>query len=318
MVNSDNKRQVKNYIKYCLCFFIIYLLFSCSSTPEQLLSEGLYYHGRGHYDKAIAIYKEVIKDAPTLHTQDSDNRSVLGLLALSYAYSMEADSAIKVAKQALEKDPNDWVALGALGVSQILKKDFAKAKENLNKAISNKPGAWHAYNWLASIYLIEKDIENAESTLEESIDMNPENHLARSWIIVIESLKGNQQNAIKEFKQTIFSMKIIDTLAMFKYDDHINLLYSSLNSIFKGDSEAATLQLNKYVKEKPLQGGNFLLGVIYLLKKDKTYAIENFKKEAEGKGPFCFLSNIWLEALYAYDGDINSFLKANSIMPRCF
>ncbi|MDO8721163.1 MAG: tetratricopeptide repeat protein [Syntrophales bacterium] len=315
MANSNTKTLIVSIGAYAL---IIFFLYSCASTPSQLLSEGLSFHGQGQYDKAIAKYKEVIKDAPTLHTPDSDNRSVMGLLALSYANNTEADQAIKVAKQALEKDPNDWVALAALGIAQIFRRDFENAKQNLMHSISAKPGAWHAYIWLASIYLIEKNMEKAESTLEKSLDIYPKNPVARSRIAIIECMKGNQGAAIQEFKQTIYDMQILDVLAMSRYENYVEDLYLSLNSIFRGDIEIATLQLQKYVKKKPNKGANFLFGVIYSLKRDRKLAIEYFKKETEDKGPFCFLSNIELSALYAYDADITGFFKAESSIPRCF
>lgn len=310
MVNSRTNALTIFVICVLTVSFSVY-----ASTPEQILNEGLSYQAKGQYDKAIKKFKKVIKDKPNLHTSDYDNRSVMGLLALSYVYNMEADSAINVAKQALGKDPNDWVALGSLGMALILKREFVTAKEYFKQAVSIRPGAWQVYDCLASVYLIEKDLETALSTLEESIDIYPKNIVSRNWIVVIECLKGNKKNAIREFKTALYDIKLFDIMAMFKHENNINSLYLSLNSIFKEDLDTAALELQKYTGKKA-HGINFLLGIICLFNKDRNSAIELFRKETEVKGLFCFLSNIYLACLYAYAEDVNNFIKSQSSIPK--
>ncbi len=325
MAYSADERSIKavrqNIYKYCFCLSLIYLLFySCASTPDQQLRKGIYYQGRGQYDKAITEYENLLKQGIPMNYRipnDPDNRSIGGLLAIAYVFNMDPDTATKIARNTLNKNPEDATALASLGVAQIFKRDFANAKANLQKAIAVMPGLWHAYNWIAAIYLIENDIEGAEAALEKSIDINPGNHIARNWIVIIECLKGNQQTAIKEFKRTVISMKLIDTMSTFKYDERVHLLYLSLNAILKGDLDDANLQLQKCVEEKS-SGGEFLFGVTYLLKGDRLSAIKYLEKESKSKSAFCFLSKVWLAALYANEGNLDNLLKAESTMSNCF
>ena len=108
-------------------------------------------------------------------------------------------------------------------------------------------------------------------------------------------------------------------MARFKYDDSVNLLYSSLVSILNRDFDKAAYQLKKYSGSDPRMrsGIDFYSGVINLLEGDKRSAMEFLKNATGEKGVFCFLSNIWLAALYALDGDVYNFIRAKGSMTRC-
>lgn len=323
MVNSKNKWVLVKNVKYYFCLLILFS--GCASTPEQLLKKGIYYQDHGQRDDAIIVYENLLKhgtpityqvlgDPRSEDPQKRYDRSLGGALSHAYAINMEYDSAIKIAEQTLKENPNDFLALLSLGIAQISKKDFANAKTNLLKAKSVRLELLQAYLWLAPIYLIEKDLEKAEICLEESMDVHPQNVVGRSFLVVIKCLKGNKQEAIQEFKQLVYAARMIDVLAMGKASGefkhyYLDTLYSALNSVLLEDLERAYQELQENVEKTPNIGDYyFFLGVICLMKGDKSTAMEFLKKSVGNKGYFIFFSKEWLRALYAFDGDIKNFL----------
>ena len=297
--------KIINYMGYLV---IILFLNGCVHTIEKQIYSGVEYFTIGKYDRAITEFENVLnKDVP-LNYYISEKKTSLGfLLSIAYTFNMLPDSAIKIARQSLKENQGDPQMLFASGIAQLSKNDIISAKYSLEEAIKLDPNLWYAHDWLASIHLIEGDFEKAELAFENSIERFPRLYHARVGIIIIESLKGNQDIAIQEFKQLIFSMKILNLMALYKYDENAKLFYNSLNSIINGNLDEASLQLQKYLNDKHIYGVNFLFGVINILKKDNLSAIKFFEKDLYNNG---FLSNMWLSVLYAINGDIESFFIA--------
>jgi tetratricopeptide (TPR) repeat protein len=239
---------------------------------------------------------------------DLDRLSLGCQLALAHVLNLDGDRAIAVAEQTLRQDPNDLAATGVLGQAELLVKDLVNAKNNLQK--SGSSGQWQPYNWLSALCLIEGDLDGAEAALEDSIKINPTDALARHWIVVIQCLKGNQDTALREFDILLRVSKTWDKAAILKYYEPVDLLYHTYASLAKGDLDDASRQATELLGTGPVWkcSGYFILGFVTLLRADRAEAIELFMKASQG--PAGFNANMWLAALYAYDGDVEGLFRS--------
>jgi tetratricopeptide (TPR) repeat protein len=302
-------------------FAIMVFVTSCTQTVEQRFSAASQYFWDCKYDKAIAIYSSILNSGTPIgyYSPSGPERLSLGSqLAGAYVLNMDGSQAIAVAEQTLQDNPNDVAAMTVLGASQLLVKDPAKAENNLQRAGSL--GSWQAYNWLSALYLMKKDLGQAEAVLEDSIDINPTDGWARHWMVVIQCLKGDQDTALKELDVLLRTAGTWDKAAIGKYWEPVDLQYKALVSLTNGDLDGASERARGLI-EKNWKGttwestgpiwesaGHFLLGVVSLLKNGKSSAMKSFIKAAQG--PAGFNPNIWLAALYAYDGDTENLFRA--------
>ncbi len=67
------------------------------SETDILIEQGITYHNSGHYDKAIAIYKQVLKS-------DKENAYALYELAYTYYFLGDYKNAVKYSKKAIKID----------------------------------------------------------------------------------------------------------------------------------------------------------------------------------------------------------------------
>lgn len=292
-------------------FVIVVLVTSCATTTEKRLLVAKRYFLECKYKKAIAVYESMIDAGTPLSyysPNDPDRLSLGSQLAHVHTLNMDGGQAIEVAERTLRQDPNDLVVTGILGQAQLLVKDLINAKNNLQR--SGSSGQWQAYNWLSAFYLTERNLDSAEAALEESIKINPTDGLARNWIVVIQCLKGNQNAALQEFDILLRVGKTWDKGAILKYYEPVDLYYHTLVSLTKGELDNASKQAEDLLRKGPIwkSAGYFLLGFITLLRADQAEAVELFTKASQG--PAGFNPNIWLAALYAYDGDVENLLRS--------
>lgn len=158
-------------------------------TPARN-SLGRVYLEIGQVDKAIAIFKEISKDAlyATPHFP-------LANLGLAYYQKGEYSTAINYYHQALKLEPNFVFALHGLGKTYLAMKKSRLAMAYLEKALQLAPKVAEIHYEYAEANLLAGRFAQAKASLENAIDTAPpESDVAAKAISRLRSLHYYKQN----------------------------------------------------------------------------------------------------------------------------
>ncbi|MFH1395242.1 MAG: tetratricopeptide repeat protein [Candidatus Omnitrophota bacterium] len=108
----------------------------------------------GDYEKAIELYREILKDNPAdIKTRTS--------LADVLSWNKEYDNSIDEYKKVLESDPGDLFALKKLAEVYSWKKDYLNAEKIYKQIIEKNPDDTETYTALGEILVWQKRYEEA-------------------------------------------------------------------------------------------------------------------------------------------------------------
>lgn len=201
-----------------------------NEVVEMHYNNGIAYHQKGEYDKAVAEFTKSIeldsKYEPAYHYRGLSisykNEHILAIIdftksiqlnprnAYSYIYRgnmyyalKDFDKAVADYSKAIELIPNDAYPYTQRGIVYVFKRKYDLAKSDLDKAIQNNPsfdGAWGNRGWLHNV-IGKYDLAIADYT--RYLQLKPSDSAAydsRGWSYLI-MLKFDE--AISDFNKAI-------------------------------------------------------------------------------------------------------------------
>ncbi|WP_203292495.1 tetratricopeptide repeat protein [Luteirhabdus pelagi] len=180
-----------------LVILIVFIFLShqniAQSNISTLIEEGIGYHDKGEYDKAIKTYKNALKLDPKATIVHYE-------IALSYFKKGDFKKAIKHSDMVLEKNRDYMLeaymmkgsALDMIGKTQESILLFEKAIETM------KPSYLLYYNLALNYYKIN-DLENAEANVLMAIEINS-NH--SSSHLMLANIHHQKKNTVQSLLAT--------------------------------------------------------------------------------------------------------------------
>ncbi|MGD9587331.1 MAG: tetratricopeptide repeat protein [Pyrinomonadaceae bacterium] len=156
--------------------------------------------------------KQFRQDFAVYATQRDNPLAPPGTVSVKYAYSRseanaelferadaadekgETDRAIRLFRELLASDPQDFVAWARLGSLHYQKNDRRAAQTSYLRALKERADFVPAMLNLGQIYLVRKNIRNAIETLKKAVEMEPE--LARAHQLLGEAYILNKQGTL--------------------------------------------------------------------------------------------------------------------------
>ncbi|MCP2520041.1 tetratricopeptide repeat protein [Candidatus Aminicenantes bacterium AC-335-A11] len=156
--------------------------------------KGIQFYRQKEYDKAIELFKMVLKDRPDL-------AECYYNLGLAYLYKGDIDNAIVNIDKAIELKPEFLEAYFALAHAYVNKKNEEKAIEIYKKAININPNNAKLYVNLGALYSsVEKDDLAIESLLKaKELEPTLPNTYYQFGLLYLR--KGNIEKSIENFKK---------------------------------------------------------------------------------------------------------------------
>lgn len=162
---------------------------------EQLLKEGIAYHDKGQYDKAIESYQKML-------ALDPNSAIAYYEISMSYMYAKQYDLAIEYSSKAVERGGRYSVpalVVKASSLSNLNRID--EAIELLEETIDTHEVDVMVYYNLAICYLRLNDLEKAERALVAGIYDNPL-HASSHYMLAV--VKESQQLHIESMLSAYF------------------------------------------------------------------------------------------------------------------
>ncbi|MCD6237408.1 MAG: tetratricopeptide repeat protein, partial [Thermoplasmata archaeon] len=101
--------------------------------PEEMIPLGIAYYGLGRKNKAISVFRKVLKEYP-------NNPDALFNLAEIYHQLEKWNKVKEFAFEYLKKDPNNWAILDIVSDVFVFEGEYEKAIEYLKKAVQYSSG----------------------------------------------------------------------------------------------------------------------------------------------------------------------------------
>ena len=249
---------------------------------------GSTYQGTGDYDKAMNIYRSVLKQAEEL--SDSDEiASILNNMGIVHYYRGETDAALGYWERSISiyEELGDRQGMGSvlgnMGNAYYRKGDYDMSLDYIKKGlaideeIDNKKGIAHYIGNIALIHYAKGDLDKALNYLERSIgikeEMGNKSALAVSLSnlgVLYQNEKGYYDKAMVYYER---SLAISEELGD---KDQIGLCLANIGSLFsdKGDYDKAlnyferSLVLSEEIGDKGNMIYNFTqIGLVHYYKK---------------------------------------------------
>ena len=161
-------------------------------AAEKIVEEGIPYHDRGNYDKAIRKYNAALE-------VDKDNLLALSEKAYTLLMSKNYDEAIYTCKKAIEKHPKD-LGLKSVYITYGTAFDALRNTERSIKAyeegIKAFPDFYQLYFNKGVVYSDVEKYDDALLSFQQSIAINPDHANSHNGIARIEKLKNRKIPAI--------------------------------------------------------------------------------------------------------------------------
>lgn len=188
--------NMKKIFLFLALIFINKISFSQNKeAAEKIVEDGIPYHDRGNYDKAIRKYNAALE-------LDKDNLLALSEKAYSLLMSKNYDEAIYTCKKAIEKHPNHkglksvYITYGTAFDSKRNAEKSIKAYEEGIKAF---PDFYQLYFNKGVVYSDIEKYDDALICFQKSILFNPEHASSHNAIARIEKLKNRKIPAILSY-----------------------------------------------------------------------------------------------------------------------
>lgn len=155
------------------------------SSVEDFVTEGIQYHDKGDYDKAIETYKKALEINPESTLTNYE-------IALSYFKKGDFKKAIKHSDVVLNQNKDHMIQAYMTKGSAL--DMLGKTKESIKlfkKAIKKTGGHYLLYYNLGLNYYKLNDLENAEKNVINAIENNPNHPTSHLILAHIHNQKGN-------------------------------------------------------------------------------------------------------------------------------
>lgn len=169
---------------------IVALLFvsiigTAQSSIDEIVKEGIGYHDKGEFDKAIETYKKALKIDPQSPLVNYE-------IALSYFGKQDYEKAFEYSEAVL-KQKKDFIVQAAMIKGSALDV-MGKTQESIEffkKVIEENEAHYLLYYNLGVNYFKISELDKAEECFVKAIDLNV-NHGSSHWLLAnIQDQKGN-------------------------------------------------------------------------------------------------------------------------------
>lgn len=206
------------------------------TTPTSTIALnnlGLIYAERGLYDKALALYEQLLDYDPNQHYLErvyaNMARAYIGKHAFDqaidyYQKALEIDpeyedaylglarvnmereqygKAARIYQLALELNPQSAVVYNQLGNLSFVQGNYDEAIEHYQKAIELNQFYIEAYNGLGLSYAGKGEIDKALSLYQQVLRIDPDATVIRNSLGSLYMSQGEIENAISEFMESL-------------------------------------------------------------------------------------------------------------------
>lgn len=136
-----------------------------------------------------------IDELDAVFSNDKDNGKAGILLAMLYVKALKFSQALNVARQLVDKNPDNLTALNLYGSILMANGDKPGAKKVLNKVISIDPTLMSAQINLIKINIQENKLTEAENRLQVLLKSNPGSELIMHELAIVSTRKGDAKAA---------------------------------------------------------------------------------------------------------------------------
>lgn len=170
-------------------FLIVALILTTNifaqSDIEKLVNEGIEYHDKGDYTKALEIYKKALK-------LDPESALIKYEMALSYIENGDYDKAVEYSDEVLKKSKKYAIPAYITKCSALERQGKLKeSTEALEEAIAKTEG-YYLLNYNLSInYFKLNNLDKAEENVLKAIDLKPTHSSSHYMLAQIHYQKEN-------------------------------------------------------------------------------------------------------------------------------
>jgi len=183
-------------------FLLIILFLStknfAQSDIENFVKEGIEYHDKGDYEKAIETYEKAL-------TLDPNATLINYEIALSYFSKGDYKEAIRFSDVVLKQN-KDYMLQAYMTKGSALDM-LGETKESIKlfeKAIKKTEGHYLLYYNLGLNYYKIDNLDNAEKNVIKAIELNPNHSSSHLMLANIHSLKGNSVQTLLAIHYFLF------------------------------------------------------------------------------------------------------------------
>jgi tetratricopeptide (TPR) repeat protein len=178
---------------------------------EAWINLGQTHERMGAYDKADAVYKDLLKEQPD-SLDAKGNLARLALVRAKKAYDLgktqeferQAAEAKKISGEILAKNPENVTANNAMALYNLLAEKLDDAETYVKKVLTVEPANVTALTTRGLIFLKKGDLRLARWTFEQKvITEDPNVSEAYGNLGIVYDKLGNMPGAVKNFKKAI-------------------------------------------------------------------------------------------------------------------
>jgi Flp pilus assembly protein TadD len=144
---------------------------------------------RGHYDDALADFKQVEAPGPTRAPALEGQGIALSLLGRS-------EQALAMLQQAVTEDPSAWRAWNALGGEYDSRRDWVRAEAAYDHALTDSGLAPKALNNRGFSRLLQGRLDDAVADFVAALQKKPDLAAARTNLRLAMAMKGEYDRAV--------------------------------------------------------------------------------------------------------------------------
>ncbi|MBI4650604.1 tetratricopeptide repeat protein [Candidatus Desantisbacteria bacterium] len=265
-------------------------------NKDKLFKNASEYYQQGKWDKAVDIYKKILKTDP-------DNIQVFNMLGDVYVNKNDMDKAYEEYKKAADAFENQGLLNKAIAINKKILRiqpdsiDIYFKLADLYTQLGLIGEANEHYLKIADIYSQEKKIDKLLDIYKKIVDLNPKNIIIRQRLVKMYLNENMKEQAAKEYLEIADKYKEIN-----QADNAISMLENAKNELpeyieinrmlgslyrDKNNPEKALTEIQKILLKNPLDKNAFIeSGKMYktLGKFDDLISLyENFLKNSTGE-----------------------------------
>jgi protein O-GlcNAc transferase len=167
---------------------------SDAASNTALLNRALELHRAGRLGDAAAIYEEIL-------AENAAHADALHLLGLVRSRDNDFDTAIRLIRAAIERDPENPIYLGNLG---NVYKDAGRVDDAVGayrKALALDPGYAEIHNNLGYVLQLRGEMDDAIAHYRKAIAVRPDNYRAHYNLGNALFLSGRNEDAARAFRE---------------------------------------------------------------------------------------------------------------------
>ncbi len=242
-----------------------------ATTPTSTIALnnlGLIYAEQGMYDKALALYQQLLDYAPH---QDRVERVYVNI-GSAYLGKGMFDEAIDSYQTALETNPEYVEAYLGLGKVSQQVGQYRQAIQIYESALELNPRNEVIYTRLGNVYFVQGKYDEALRYYQRAHELNPVSIAAYNAMGLCYAAQGDAQTALDLYRQAL------------TIDPNAAVIHNSLGSLYmrQGDLEQAIAEFQTSLQQDPdnVEVRNNL-GVLFLRTEQYREALREFMAALE-------------------------------------